>query len=225
MTGTVCLDFDDTLRGHRGKPMPGVPAALASLRADGVALVVSSARFSPIYGELNRFRIQKVADWLSEHGIEVDAIRLFVPEADVYVDDRAYRFEKDWPTEASRIMKRLSPGWKQGRTLDKKLSLALDTLWDGAAPVTEAVGAVDELRRHGVQVIVSAGPFLDLEAEADPAPPTRALRDRLQAAGLKVTRVDAEKISSDLYVNRRGLHYEGGDWSETLRAIRGLLSR
>ena len=54
---TVCLDFDDTLCGSDKQLLPHAGEVLAGLKAAGHTLLVSSARFSPIYGELNAHRV------------------------------------------------------------------------------------------------------------------------------------------------------------------------
>lgn len=219
---TICLDFDDTLCAHDGSPLPGAAAALNALRAEGHRLLVSSARFSPIYGELNRFRVQKVRDWLRVQGIEVDAITLVVPQADLYVDDLAYRFGTTWEDELEPILDRLSPLWRKAqRKLDRSLSVALDCVWAGEV-AEGAEAALARLETLGVQVALSAGP--QLAPEGHEARPNRPLREQLRAAGLTFARVDAEKIASHLYVSPRALRF-AGDWSQTLAEVRERLTQ
>ena len=44
----------------------------------------------------------------------------------------------------------------------------------------------------------------------------------MTAAGLRLRRVDADKVSSDLYLNARGLAFTG-DWRDTADALANYL--
>lgn len=218
----VCLDFDDTLCDRNKQLLPHADGVLAELRAQGHTLLVSSARFSPIYGDLNVHRIKRVQDWLDAKTLEVNAVCRFVPVADVYVDDLAHPFLASWDVELQRVLERLSPGAsKHQRTLDKQVNVSLDLIWSAEEQVPQpgAVSALGALAQRNVRVAVSAGPFLD-EANSGS---TRALRDALKAAGLRFKRVDTHKIASDVYLNPRGLRYEG-DWRETAKELFKRLS-
>jgi hypothetical protein len=218
----VCLDFDDTLCDHHKQLLPHADDVLAELRAKGHTLLVSSARFSPIYGDLNVHRIKRVQDWLDAKSLEVDAVCRFVPLADVYVDDLAHCFVGSWDVELKRVLERLSPGAStHERTLDKQVNVSLDLIWSGEeqAPMPGAVSALEALALRGVRVVVSAGPFID----PDNSESTRALRDTLKGSGLRIKRVDTHKITSDVYLNARGLRYEG-DWRETAAELFERLS-
>jgi hypothetical protein len=214
---TVCLDFDDTLCAHDDSPMPGTREALAELKSRGVRLVVSSARFSPIYGELNAIRVGNVQAWLDGEGIEVDAVSIEVPDADLYVDDRAWRWTS-WETDLPPLRDLVYPDWrshKKGRRAKGKLSVSLDALWqdDAAAPGAEA--AFRELACLDVNVVVSAGSQLGAESPRD-------VRVRLRAAKLQIGRVETGKVAAEVYVNPRGYRF-GGDWGPALPEVLELL--
>ena len=208
---TVCLDFDDTLRAPGGEPVPGAREACAELRDRGTRLVVSSARFSPIYGELNAKRAETVDAWLIEQAIEVDALAIRVPDADVYLDDRGWRWT-DWEADLPPLRDLIYPRWREhepGCRGKGALSVSLDALWHDDAPRPGAQEALAELARLEVPVSVCAIQAGD---------PPRAIRERLRGARLEVGRVETGKVGAEVYVNPRALEAEG-DWPTTLEAI------
>ena len=94
---TVVFDFDGVIHsyssGWRGvdvvpdPPVPGIGDAIKEIRAAGYRVVVVSTRCSTQPGYL------AVAHYLTDHGIEVDAVQAEKPPALVYIDDRAICFD------------------------------------------------------------------------------------------------------------------------------------
>jgi hypothetical protein len=142
----TCLDFDDTVCGQDGQPIPGAKAAVQQLRAWGYRVIVPSARFSPLYGELNKFRIQKVQNWFDDFHIEIDEIRYPVPTAQLSIDDLGWRFPADWQTLEAEFLAQ----WPHGLN-DKCISVALDCVIgpDGAATgaATDAAATIERQAR------------------------------------------------------------------------------
>lgn len=78
------------------QPIPGAVERLKKLRAAGHYIIIVTARHMATceanVGQVMR-RIGKVTlDWLERHGIEYDEIHFGKPNAEVYLDDRAFRF-------------------------------------------------------------------------------------------------------------------------------------
>lgn len=94
---TVSIDFDDTIRNRNDSPVSGVKNALSSLRKEGYRILIGSARLDPkIWGEQLNYRIKDIENWLTKNGIPYDDVVITKPPADLYVDDKGYRFEGDW---------------------------------------------------------------------------------------------------------------------------------
>ncbi len=92
-----CIDFDDTICLKDSSASPHVKEVLAEWKKAGHKITICSARFNPrIWGELSELRIKKVKEWLKENQIEFDDVTAYKPAADIYIDDKGYRFEGDW---------------------------------------------------------------------------------------------------------------------------------
>lgn len=106
MKQTIVIDFDGVLHsytsGWRGAaiipdpPTTGAREAVARLRETYTVVVVSSRCHQP-------GGIEAIRDWLAAHGIGVDAVTNDKPPHIVVVDDRALRFEGDWPSVIAGI--------------------------------------------------------------------------------------------------------------------------
>lgn len=103
---TIALDFDGPvhsyLSGWTGEipvdpPVRGAREFIAAQRAAGTRVVVHTCRALTPRG------LQGTIDWLARHGIEVDEVTATKPHANVYIDDRAHRFDGDWSKAAAAI--------------------------------------------------------------------------------------------------------------------------
>jgi hypothetical protein len=117
LTPTICVDFDGTLHDgvfpNLGKPMPGAKEALALFRAVGFYIVVFSCRTAGRYPLLFGYEqglakpvAQEMKQWLDRREMSYDEIddgTLGKPIADYYIDDRAIRFNDNWPQIATYI--------------------------------------------------------------------------------------------------------------------------
>jgi len=104
-TKVIAIDFDGTIaeykgfkgKGIFGKPIKGVNFVLNKLKNEGHTLVINTTRLE----------IHQVGEYLEKHDIPYDYInhnpedikRQLHPckvDADIYIDDKALRFEGDW---------------------------------------------------------------------------------------------------------------------------------
>lgn len=94
---TVCIDFDGVLHsytsGWQGStvindpPVAGMPELTNKLKSMGVQIIIMSARAR--YPSAAK----AMSLWLKQHGFAFDIITKEKMPADVYIDDRAYRFD------------------------------------------------------------------------------------------------------------------------------------
>jgi ribonucleotide monophosphatase NagD (HAD superfamily) len=89
---TVMVDLDGVICTEEqfhdrplAEPITGAREALDKLRAAGYVIVIYTARG---WGE---YRVTK--HWLDSHGFTYDGIQMGKPVADVWIDDRALRFQ------------------------------------------------------------------------------------------------------------------------------------
>lgn len=91
--GTICLDFDGVLHdaanpvpGRRmGLPLPGALDAVKFLARRHTLLIYTARVHAPD-------RAQHILDWLTYYGFPQIGVRAFKPVADLYVDDKGFRF-------------------------------------------------------------------------------------------------------------------------------------
>lgn len=103
----ICIDLDGTLCELKQPgqsyadvaPLPGAAERLRELRANGHEVVLQTARhMKSCNGDVGKVLARVGAttlEWLERHGFEYDEIHFGKPNADLYIDDRALRFE-DW---------------------------------------------------------------------------------------------------------------------------------
>jgi capsule biosynthesis phosphatase len=101
----IAIDLDGTIcplkEPHQSyadlEPLPGAVARLAEFRAVGHHIVIITAR-NMATCESNVGQVLKnigklTFDWLEQWNIEYDEIYFGKPNAEVYIDDRAIRFQ------------------------------------------------------------------------------------------------------------------------------------
>ena len=101
----IIIDFDNTIaKAHNypgmGQPMHGVREALEALREAGHTIAIHSCRMSEdVYDSAHKRNAQRlsIAAYLLRHSIPYDEIINYSkPVGDVYIDDKALRFEGNW---------------------------------------------------------------------------------------------------------------------------------
>lgn len=117
MRETISLDFDGVLHDYRagwtgyvpeGEPVPGARAAVLALLAMDYEVVISSCR---AYTQIGR---EGIREWLGKHGFPVERLHVTCekPHAAHYVDDRAIRFEGEWPAVFDQLRR---PVWFEAK--------------------------------------------------------------------------------------------------------------
>lgn len=104
----ICIDLDGTICDIRQegqtyaevKVKPGAAERTRALRRAGHTIVIQTARNMGSTGHNVGKALKNVGkitfDWLEKNGIEYDEIFFGKPNADVMIDDRAFRFADNW---------------------------------------------------------------------------------------------------------------------------------
>lgn len=104
----ICIDIDGTICELKNiignysevKPLPGAKEFIKKCRARGDYIILYTARHMKTCGG-NVGRVIKkeglnLLQWLEREDIEYDEIYFGKPQADVYIDDNAFRFNGTW---------------------------------------------------------------------------------------------------------------------------------
>jgi hypothetical protein len=114
----LCVDYDGTLYpfgfiDEEPAPLPGAPEAMRRLHDHGFRLVIFTSRLSPSWlasaGYTADEMREKVERSLRRDGIPFDGITGEKVAAEAYIDDRAIRFDGDWPPIVDWLL------WSGGR--------------------------------------------------------------------------------------------------------------
>ena len=92
----IAIDFDRTIVDDQYEPLEGAKKAINAFREAGHKVIIHSCN--------NPKWIEKV---LTDHDIRFDDIwadQKGKPMADLYVDDRGYRFNGNWNVESDEIL-------------------------------------------------------------------------------------------------------------------------
>ena len=104
----VCIDIDGTLceirQAHQSyadvQPLAGAVEQLKAMRDAGYYIILATARHMKTcdsnVGMVIARQGKTLLQWLDEHQIEYDEIWFGKPNADLYIDDRALRFNNNW---------------------------------------------------------------------------------------------------------------------------------
>ena len=111
LDGTICPIKEPGQTYADLKPFPGAVARIRALRADGHYIIIQTAR-NMATCDSNLGRVMKnvgkiTLDWLDHHGIEYDEIYFGKPNAEVYIDDRALRFN-DWEALTEEVLNQVA---------------------------------------------------------------------------------------------------------------------
>lgn len=156
---TICFDFDGVLHSYRrgwtglnpeDPPVPGAQEAVRKITEMGYDVVVHSARARDAEG------VAATRAWLESHKFPKMRISSTKPGADLYIDDRGFRFVGDWDrvfgflqdsTNFTPWMKK-KPQWQTlsaeernlllDRTFFPGLAVTLDDAWEMVKHIPEA---------------------------------------------------------------------------------------
>jgi len=111
----ICIDMDGTIcetkklnEDYRNvKPKPGAIEALKKLKTDGHIIIIHSSR--NMEAETNN--VAKIIavqapifkEWFDKYEIEFDELLLGKPLADLYIDDKALKYNNDWTEIINKI--------------------------------------------------------------------------------------------------------------------------
>lgn len=102
----IAIDFDSTIHdpynikdGYKmGQPIEGAAETIRRLHREGHTIVIF-----PVWADTEQKR-QAIVNWLNYFQIPWDDITSIKPDADIYIDDRGYRFE-NWADTAEYLEK------------------------------------------------------------------------------------------------------------------------
>ena len=111
LDGTICPIKQPGQTYADLEPLPEAVARIRALRAAGHYIIIQTAR-NMATCESNLGRVMKnvgkvTLDWLERHGIEYDEIYFGKPNAEVYLDDRAFRFS-GWEAITEDLLKKVA---------------------------------------------------------------------------------------------------------------------
>lgn len=107
------IDFDGTLCKFAfpdvGPIEPNVKVALETLKQAGYTIKIHSCRTATYWDreDERRTHIKMIQDFMTEHKLPYDELLISItmdkPIADVYIDDRAIRYDTNWLEIARRL--------------------------------------------------------------------------------------------------------------------------
>jgi capsule biosynthesis phosphatase len=97
LDGTICPIKESEQSYADLKPLPGAVESIRELRREGHYVIIQTAR-NMATCQSNLGKVMKnvgkmTLDWLEKYGVEYDEIYFGKPNAEIYIDDRAMRFE------------------------------------------------------------------------------------------------------------------------------------
>ncbi len=111
----IALDFDGVIHDYKGwtgpmptgEPVPGALETVRWLKQTGYELFILSARVEHPMGKAC------IEEWMHDHGFPQIEVTIEKKHADLYVDDRGFRFEGPQSWQALRDFLAINP--KPGR--------------------------------------------------------------------------------------------------------------
>jgi len=119
---TIAVDFDGTIaeysgwkgKGVFGPPLDGAREGLLKLKYDGWVIIINTTRLE----------VDQISEYLKRNNLCYDYIN-FNPAnveqalhpakvlADVYLDDRGFRFMGNWAETVENVIKNSKPWWRK----------------------------------------------------------------------------------------------------------------
>ncbi|MFN3393312.1 MAG: 5' nucleotidase, NT5C type [Candidatus Thermochlorobacter sp.] len=111
LDGTICPIKQPNEDYANLEPLPNAVERIRALRAEGHYIIIQTARHMKTCEGNVGLAVKKIGkltlEWLERHGIEYDEIYFGKPNADVYIDDRALRFES-WDKISSELLQSIA---------------------------------------------------------------------------------------------------------------------
>ena len=111
LDGVICPVKNPAESYAELEPLPGAAEMLRQLRKAGHEVIILTARHMKTCEGNAGLVLQRVGkitlDWLDRHGIEYDEIHFGKPNAEVYIDDRAIRFDS-WEKISLPLLKEMA---------------------------------------------------------------------------------------------------------------------
>lgn len=89
LDGTICTE-EKTFSRSLAKPIAGAVESINSLYEKGNTIIIYSARSWMEY--------EVTSHWLNQNGVKYHQLILGKPIGDVWIDDRAIKFNNNWDT-------------------------------------------------------------------------------------------------------------------------------
>lgn len=103
----ILIDFDQVIHKYSvgwiegiiyDEEISGVKEVINEFKKDGYEIIIFTCRLSETAHGKEGVQTQRkmIEEWLKEHNIQVDGITAEKLPAEIYIDDRGYRFEGKW---------------------------------------------------------------------------------------------------------------------------------
>ena len=104
----ICIDIDGTIcetkKQHESyreiQPKPHAIRTIQNLKQKGHYIILYTARHMKTcnhnIGQVIALQGKNLLDWLDEYNLPYDEIVFGKPLADIYIDDKAYKFTNNW---------------------------------------------------------------------------------------------------------------------------------
>ncbi len=112
----ICIDIDGTICELRKsdqnysdlKPVEGAVDKISLLRKQGHYIILCTARHMKTcdsnVGKVIALQAQVLIEWLKNQGFLYDELWFGKPYADIYIDDKAHKFEGSWEKVYNKII-------------------------------------------------------------------------------------------------------------------------
>ncbi len=94
LDGTICTE-ERTFSRSLARPKPGAVEAVNKLYENGNTIIIYTARTWMEY--------EMTTDWLEKNMVRYHQLVMGKPIGDVWIDDRAVRFDGDWQKTIAKI--------------------------------------------------------------------------------------------------------------------------
>ena len=112
LDGTICTLKKENQSYRDVTLIEGADNFIKNLRKQGCYVIIQTARnMATCEGNLGKVmsNVGKITlDWLEKNKIEYDEIYFGKPNGNIYIDDRAFRFNNNWKDLNFEVLKKIS---------------------------------------------------------------------------------------------------------------------